>query len=79
MHTNGLQMGNDYNGLDHRCPSEELYHISQVVYAYSDCLERFLYHPRLDEEARMCAVMARSYGLIPLSLATLWWRAVGEA
>ena len=27
---------------------------------------------RLDEEARTCAVIARSYGLIPYSLSTLW-------
>ena len=67
---------------------EELSHFSQVIYAYSDCSERFQMDPRLDEEARTCAVITRSYGLIPFSLASFWdgqavyaweWKAVDEA
>ena len=38
----------------------------------SDCAERFHMDERLDEEARTCAVLARSYGMIPHSLATFW-------
>jgi len=49
----GLQMGSNYTGLSFVLPSgkttyreycafmEKLYHFTQVVYAYSDCSERF--------------------------------------
>ena len=43
---------------------EELSNFLQVVYAYSDCSERLQMDSRLDEEARTCAVIARSYELI---------------
>ena len=61
---NGLQMCNNYTGLSFVSPSgktmyqyygalmEELSHFSQVVYASSDCSERFQMDSRLDEEAR---------------------------
>ena len=80
---NGLQLGNNYSGLSFMCPSgktmyqeycafTELFHFSQVLYAYSDCSERFHMDSRLDEKARACAVIARRYGLSPLSLAPFW-------
>ena len=43
-----------------------------MIYAYPDCSERFHMDSRLDEEARTCAVIARSYGLILLSFAPFW-------
>ena len=48
---------------------DELSQFWQVVYAYSDCSERFQMDPRLDEEARTRAVIARSYGLVSYSIA----------
>ena len=36
---------------------EELSHFSQVVYAYSNCSERFEMDPRLDEEALSLVAM----------------------
>ena len=81
---NGLQMGNTYTGLQYNSPSgrtmyqeycsfvDELSHIAQAVYAYSDCAERFQMDERLDEEARTCAVLARSYGMIPYAWSTFW-------
>ena len=51
---------------------EELSQFSQVVYAYSDCSARFQMDARLDEEARTCVVIARSYGLVQFSLASFW-------
>ena len=52
---------------------EELSHFSQeVVHAHSDCSERCQMDARLGEEARTRVVIARSYGLIPCSLASFW-------
>ena len=81
---NGLQLGNNCTGLKHRTPTgkivveeyhaflDELYYSAQVVYGYSDCSERFQTDPTVDEEARTCAVAARSYGLIPYYLKYFW-------
>ena len=80
---NGLQMQSDYTGLQYVSPSgrtmyqeycsfmDELSHFSQVVSAFPDCAERLHMNEMLDEEARTCAVLARSYGPIPFFIVEL--------
>ena len=43
---------------------EELSHFSQVVYCYSDCVERFGMDMRLEQESCVLASIAWDYGLI---------------
>ena len=78
---NGLQQHDHrYTGLNYASPAgksvyveygqlmDALSQFSQVVNGYSDCAERFQMGPKLDEESRALAAMARYYGMIPYSL-----------
>lgn len=81
----GLQMHNiAYTGFGYTAPHaryilqesealmEELKPCSQVVYGYSDCVERFTMNIRLHKQTRSCAVFARSDGLLAFALSNFW-------
>ena len=82
---NGLQMHSlCYTGLGYKTPSgrtmfeeyrmlfEELSHFSQVVDCCSDCPERFGTDPRLEQESRALASVARDYGIVTYSMSSVW-------